>query len=522
MLDLVITDALVVDGTGAPGFPGSVGIQGDTLMWVGHAGTAAPEARERLHATGRVLAPGFVDVHNHSDLGPLVDPAMPSTIRQGVTTVVVGNCGSSPWPPDGAPECARMVGGDPDTMDVRFASFADYLERIEASRPAVNIAALVGHGAIRATTMGLEGRPPTSRELGSMRSAVAEAMQAGAVGLSTGLIYAPGIHAQTDEVVALARESAVAGGIYASHIRGEGAHLFRAIDEANDVGERAEVPVHISHLKCETSPMWGRAGEVLRRIDGARDITADQYPYTAWGSDLSSLLPGWAPVGELSALIADPSTHGRLVRAVEDGEADFQSSVLGVGWSQIVIEGSGDGSRNGWSIEAIARDRGVAAADACFALLMEDPDTSCIGHAMDEGDVRTILGHPDVMVASDASSMSPDGPLGDRPVHPRNYGTFPRVIGPYVRDGVLTLEAAVRKMTSLPADRFGLTRRGLVVEGAAADLVLFDLATVTDASDFGHPHTFPDGIDLVLVNGRRAWDGAPGVRAGRVLRRAAS
>ncbi|HEY6567276.1 MAG TPA: amidohydrolase family protein, partial [Actinomycetota bacterium] len=461
MNDLIIEDAIVVDGSGEPGFVGSIGIRDERIAWIARGETpTGVDAGVRVPARGLVVAPGFVDVHNHSDLCPMVDPEMVSTIRQGVTTVVVGNCGSSPWPVAGAADCAVMAGGQPEAMDLRFESFVDYLDRIERMAPAVNIAALVGHSAVRMDAMGLERRPPTDDELTRMCRSVADAIQHGAVGLSTGLIYVPGLYSQTDEVVALAKAAAGEGGLYASHIRGEGAHLFRAVDEAIEIGRRAGLPAHVSHLKCESSIVWGRAQELLERFRGDADVTTDQYPYTAWSSVLWSLLPEWAPVADVGALRADPDTHDELVRAVERGDETFQSSVDGVGWDRIVIEACGRGRWNGLSVQAIAEARSVEPVEACFDLLEEDPETSCIGHAMDEADVRTILADPEVMVASDAIAMSPQGPWGNLPVHPRNYGTFPRVLGPYVRDGLLSLEVAVRKMTSLPADRFGLRDRG--------------------------------------------------------------
>jgi N-acyl-D-aspartate/D-glutamate deacylase len=518
VLDLLIRSATVVDGSGSPGYRASVGVLGDRVVRIGS--DASLEATVVVDGDGRTLAPGFIDVHTHSDLSPLVDPAMPSAVRQGVTTVVVGNCGSSPWPPAGAPDCAQLAGAAPGELDLSFDSFGAFLEALEDAGPAVNLAALVGHGAVREEVMGLARRPPSDGELRSMRELVGRAMSEGAVGLSTGLIYVPGIFSATDEIVALAREAAGAGGIYASHIRGEGEHLFRAVDEAVEIGRRAGIPAHVSHLKCETELMWGRADELLERLHTAGDATADQYPYTAWSSSLSSLLPGWAPVRDLArALEAD---RHRLARAVEEGEPSFQSSVRGVGWDRIVIEAAGDGRHNGESVAAIADAGGVAPIDAFLALLLEDPDASCIGHAMHEDDVRAILADPDVMVASDSSAMSPEGPLGSWAVHPRTYGTFPRVLGRYAREErLLTLEQAVRKMTALPAERFGLAGRGLLREGGAADLVLFDPRTVSDASTFERPHAYPAGIDLVVVNGRIAWDGVRlTAGAGRVLRRA--
>ena len=526
MLDLWVSEATVVDGSGAPRYRASIGVDDGRIATIDRSTeVGSPRASVSIDGSGLVVAPGFIDVHNHSDLGPLVDPAMPSTIRQGVTTVVVGNCGSSPFPESQAEELASWVGGDAQEMDLHFDSFGGFLDRIESARPAVHIAALIGHGSVREQTISLDRRDPTDVELERMRGAVAEAMDAGAVGLSSGLIYAPGMYADTSEVVALAEEASRRGGIYASHIRGEGPHLFRAVDEAIDIGRRAGLPVHISHLKCETSHAWGRADDLLARLQDADDTTGDQYPYTAWGSVLWSLLPAWAPVAELPRLLKVPSTRARLVDAVERGEGEeFQSSVDGVGWDRIVIEDTADRSCAGLSVAAIAERRGLAPVESFFELLVEDPSTSCIGHAMREDDVRTIMADAGVMVASDATSMAVDGPMRDVPVHPRTYGTFPRVLGPAVRDGVLTLESAVRKMTSVPADRFGLAGRGRVVEGARADLALFDPAGVTDRSSFERPHEYPDGIEAVVVEGVVAWrSGSDRIeRAGRVLRRGGS
>ena len=521
MLDLVVADADIVDGTGSPARRGAVGVIGDRIATIVPQGGDVPEAARRIEAGGRALTPGFVDVHNHSDVVPLVEPWMDSALRMGSTTLVVGNCGASPWPPAGAPEMAVLIGVPPEDLEMPWPTFGSYLDGIDACAPAVNVAALVGHGALRQEAMGLERRPPTAEELAGMRAMVAEAMEAGAVGLSTGLIYVPGIYSATDEVVALAEAVEPFGGVYASHIRGEGRDLFAAVREAIDIGERAGIPAHVSHLKCESSLVWGRTEELLALFDG-HDATADQYPYTAWGSVLWSLLPDWAPVSELGSLIGDPATKDRLVAAIERGEPGFQSSVDGVGWDRIVVESTADHRWNGRDLAAIAATMEVTPADAMFRLLLDEPETAVIGHAMHEDDVRAIVARPDVMVASDASAMSPEGPLGAFPVHPRNYGTFPRILGRYVRDeGMLSLETAIRTMTSLPADRFGLAGRGRIAEGALADLVLLDPATVADTATFERPHAYPVGVDVVVVNGRVAWDGARGERAGRVLRRGA-
>ena len=521
VVDLVIADATIVDGTGTPGFRGSIGLDGDRIATVVRGDGPAPEASRRIEADGRALSPGFVDVHNHSDVVPLVEPWMDSALRMGSTTLVVGNCGASPWPPAGAPEMATLIGVAPEDLPMPWPTFGSFLEGIERCEPAVNVAALVGHGALRQEAMGLQRRPPSPEELAHMRRMVREAMEAGAVGLSTGLIYVPGIYSDTDEVVALAGEVEPFGGVYASHIRGEGRHLFSAVREAIEIGARAGVPAHVSHLNCESSRVWGRTDELLALFEG-HDATADQYPYTAWGSVLWSLLPDWAPVADLPALVDDPRTRARLVRAIEQGEPGFQSSVDGVGWERIVVESTAEARWNGLDLAAIATSMDVEPAEAMFRLLRDEPETAVIGHAMHEDDVRAILARPEIMVASDAAAMSPEGPLGGVPVHPRNYGTFPRVLGRYVREeGLLTLEAAIRCMTSLPADRFGLAGRGRIAEGAVADLVLFDPATVADTATFERPHAYPVGIDAVVVNGRVAWDreGGRGERTGRVLRR---
>lgn len=522
MLDLVVRGGRVIDGSGGPSFEAAVGIEGDRIAGIWRDEGAAPEARTTIDATGHCVAPGFVDVHNHSDLSALVLPTFDSYVRQGVTSVVVGNCGFSPWP-DGFREGIGLAYGDPDAFeDPRWSGYGDYLDALAAARPAVNVATLVGHGTVRRDVLALDPRSPDAGEIDAMCGRVREAMAAGAFGLSTGLIYVPGIFAGTDEVVALAREAAAAGGLYASHIRGEGEHLFAAVDEALEIGRRAGLPVHVSHLKCESSLVWGRARDLLRRLEDAEDATGDQYPYAAWNSSLSSLLPPWAPVDDLERLVRDASTRDRLREAVEDGERGFQSSVRGVGWDRIVVVGTADERWRGMDVARIAHAMGFDPFAACLRLLIEDPDTSCIGHAMHDDDVHTILGDPTIFVASDGSADAPDGPGGALPVHPREYGTFPRALA-LARDlGLLPVEAVVRKMTALPAERFGLRDRGAVSLGAFADLVVFDPTGIHDAATFDAPHAFPEGLGVVVVNGQVAWE--PTSRAiernGHVLRRA--
>jgi len=518
MADLLLAGS-IVDGTGADPFPGWVAVDGDRISAVGSLEETAPQSSRTIGGTSLVVAPGFVDVHNHSDLSPLLFPEMRSTVRQGVTSVVVGNCGSSPWPLAAWDEAVGLAYGAPGAIPrPAWSGWTDYLDAIDAARPAVNLATLVGHGSVRQEVLGLDRRAPSTDELDRMRGLVRDAVAEGAVGLSTGLIYVPGIFSRTDEVVALAAAAAGAGGLYASHIRGEGRDLFDAVREALAVGERAGLPVHVSHLKCESSRVWGRAGDLLDVLHDAADATGDQYPYAAWNSSLASLLPPWAPVDDITAIAAGDGARLRAV--VEAGEPGFQSSVDGVGWDRIVLVTAPRSAWRGQHVAAVAEDLGVTPFEAFVHLLEADPEISCIGHAMTEEDVRTIAGDPAVFVASDASATAPDGPGGDLPVHPRDYGTFPRALA-MARDGLLPLAAMVRKMTALPAERFGLRDRGTIAAGAFADLVAFDPAGVRDTATFDDPHAYPEGIAAVVVNGTVAWGaGDPGiVRAGRAIRR---
>jgi N-acyl-D-amino-acid deacylase len=516
VLDLIIRDALLIDGSGDPPSAGSIGLSGNRIARIergDRSGEAMPEATATIEANGLALAPGFIDVHNHSDLSPLILPEMPSTVRQGVTTIVVGNCGSSPFPLAGLEDAIWLANGGVDEVPrPDWSGYGDYLDAVAAARPAVNIATLVGHGSVRREVLGLDRREPSAEELGHMRALVADAMDAGAFGLSTGLIYVPGRFGATDEIVALAEVSAGAGGLYASHIRGEARTLFDAIAEALEVGARAALPVHVSHLKCDGEHVWRRSEELLERLHGAPDASADQYPYTAWNSSLASLLPEWAPVEDLERLWRNE--RERLVEEI-DQEAD------GIGWDRIVVIQTADRRWNGMDVAAIAAHNGGDPVEAVVQLLLEDPTTSIVGHAMLDEDVERILADPQVFVASDASATAPDGAGGDHPVHPRDYGTFPRALA-LARDRMLLpLESIVRKMTTLPATRFAIPDRGTIREGAFADLVLFDPATVRDVSTYEASHAFPTGIELVVVNGVVAWehDATTIARAGEMLRR---
>jgi N-acyl-D-aspartate/D-glutamate deacylase len=543
-VDLLISGATVIDGGGGGAFAADVAIDGDRVVQIRRVGVDgkgaggvparavparaappqavppqdAPATARTIDGTGFVLAPGFIDVHTHSDLAPFTDTTMDSALRQGVTTVVVGNCGMSAWPRGGLAAMASFLGTTPEELPP-WGEFGEYLDAIDAARPACNVAALVGFGSLRTQAMGHERRPATPDEVAEMRRLLGDAVQSGAFGLSTGLIYVPDMYASTAEVADVAAAAAPYGALYATHMRAEGHLVFDAVREAVEIAARAGVHAHVSHLKLEGRRAWGRHDELLALLVDS-GATGDQYPYAAWETDLSSFLPMWAPVGQLGTLLEDAETRARLVRVVEQGEPDWESSVADSGWGSIVLEAR-DPALADRDMAAVAAERGVAPIDLMFDLLLEDPEVMVRGHTMNEDDVRAIVSRPDIIVGSDGMAVAPGGPLWGTPLHPRSYGTFPRVLGRYVRDaGLLSLEAAVRKMTALPAETFGLKDRGLIAEGAVADLVLFDPATVMDGAEFGDAHRYPEGVAAVIVGGRVAWDGDRGERAGRAVRRA--
>jgi dihydroorotase/N-acyl-D-amino-acid deacylase len=526
--DLLITGADVIDGSGAPPWRGCVGVAGGRIAEVRRDAVESGGGREErrseassralraIDADGLVLAPGFIDVHTHSDLAPFTDTTMDSALRQGVTTVVVGNCGMSAWPRAGLAAMALFLNTTPDELPP-WDGFGDYLEAIDAARPACNVAGLVGFGSLRAQAMGHERRPASPDEVAAMRRLLGDAMQAGAFGMSSGLIYVPDMYATTEEVGDVVAGAAPYGGVYATHMRAEGHLVFDAVREAAEIARRGGVRAHISHLKLEGRRAWGRHDELLALLETS-GASGDQYPYAAWETDLSSFLPMWAPVGQLGELLADPETRARLARTVEHGEPGWESSVADSGWDCIVLE-TRDPALADRDMAGVAAERGVAAVDLMFDLLLDDPEVTVRGHTMNEDDVRAIVSRPDIIVGSDGMAVAPGGPLWGTPLHPRSYGTFPRVLGRYVRDeGRLSLEAAVRKMTALPAETFGLKGRGVVAEGAVADLVLFDPATVRDGAEFGDAHRYPEGVAAVIVGGRIAWDGRLHERAGRAVR----
>lgn len=500
--DTLIRNGTLIDGTGAPRFKADIAISGDRVVLVSRTPLAAARARHVIDATNRIVAPGFIDLHAH--LEPLPQqPDAESALRQGVTTALGGPDGGGPWP----------VG--------------EYLDALERRRVGINVGFLVGHNTIRRHVMGMAKRDPTTAELDRMRAMVARAMGEGAWGLSTGLKYLPGAWSKTSEVVALSRVAADSGGIYTSHLREEGLGLIEGVREAIEIGRQARIPIVLTHHKAVGTPMWGKSIVTLAMVDSARragvDVMIDQYPYTATHTGIAVLIPEWAFDGGDSAFkrrvevptLRDSIERGIVFNIMNDrGGGDLRRiQFSSVAWRRDL---------EGKTVHDWATSRGLAPTPENGAKLVIEAQlqggAGAIYHVLDEADVRRIMRHPQTMIASDGRLSRP----GDGHPHPRAYGTFPRVLGRYVREeGVIPLEQAVHKMSGMPAARLGLRDRGVLRPGAFADVVVFDPATVADRSTFETPHQYPAGIEFVLVNGVLAVDSGQfrDVRGGRVLRR---
>ncbi len=481
--DLLIRGGQLIDGSGAPARRADVAMRGDRIVATGNIEGPAERV---IDATGLAVAPGFIDVHAHDDAAVLAT-AMDFKLMQGVTTDIVGNCGFGVAPSAGGgriPGIELVLGPVPAAG---WRTFGEYMEAVDAAHPALNVGCLVPHGVVRREAMGMEGRPPAPAVLERMREAVAEGMAAGALGLSTGLIYPPGAFAQTEELIQLARVAARHGGIYVSHIRNESDRLLDAVGEAIAIGREAGLPVQLSHHKASDRPNWGKTAESIRLIEQERDsgvdVTFDVYPYTA-GSTILAAARGVSQEIDPDSIMVASVQHKR----------EYEGKTL----TQIA--------------EMLGRNQ----QEVIGHVLAEEPAAVAVFFTMDEADVRRVLAHPLCMIGSDGIP-SPTG----KP-HPRLYGTFPRVLARYAREErVVSLEEAVRKMTSLPARRFGLAKRGGLREGWFADIVVFDPERVADRATYEAPRQYPAGIEYVIVNGQVAAERgrqAP-ARAGRLLRR---
>jgi N-acyl-D-amino-acid deacylase len=496
-LDLLITNARIIDGSGNPWFRADIGIKAGRIARIGRID--AGEAQRTIDARGQIVAPGFIDVHTHVESIYSL-PAAENFIRMGVTTLVTGNCGGS-------------------TTDV-----GQFLGRIKEQPLAVNLATLVAHGSVRRQAMGSDDRAPTPDEMKMMEALVEQGMKDGAVGLSTGLIYVPGTYAKTDEITNLARVAARYGGLYATHMRNEGNEVAEAIRESIQIGEQAGLPVEISHFKISSRKMWGKTPMTIGLVREARArglmVTVDQYAYTASSTSLDSRMPSWLRAGgfeEGKKRLADKATRERVVKEMKEGlkRNGFKD------YSYAVVANYGpDRSFNGKSIAEITKQvsgrKDVESQIGQIVAMYAAGGAGMVYHGMNEDDVQRIMREPFTMIASDSGVRQADESVP----HPRGYGNNARVLGRYVRElGLISLEDAVRKMTSLPAQTFGFRDRGLVREGFAADLVIFDERIIGDRATFDKPHQFPRGVSYVIVNGEVVFgDGMTGARPGVALR----
>ena len=525
--DLLIRGGRIVDGTGSPWYRGDVAVHGDRIVAVGLLPGA--RARDTIDASGLIVAPGFIDMLGHSEYPLLADPRAISKITQGVTTEITG-------------EVTSVVPVNENTLRelpsetrprVTWTDLDGYFAALERARPAINLGTFVTVGSVRRYVMGDANRPATPAEVEQMKGLVAGAMRQGAMGLSSGLIYAPASYASTGEVTELARVAARYGGGYASHIRSEGDRLVEAIEEAIAIGEGAGTWVQVHHLKASGRANWGKMRPAVAAIEAARarglDVTADQYPYTASGTGLDATIPNWAHAGgtdSLLARLADPTTRARLRAELTAGGTDWRIGTSAGGPSGVMIASVGADSLRryqGMRLSQVAEARGQEVVDALFDVLLADrARTAAIYFSMSEEDLELAMKQPWVSVGMDAGARAADSTVTSRP-HPRAYGTFPRILCRYVRErNVITLEDAVRKFTALPASRVGLADRGVVKAGMYADLTLFDPATVCDRATFENPVQTSVGIRHVIVNGTPVLRNGTvtGARSGRGLRRA--
>jgi N-acyl-D-amino-acid deacylase len=516
MFDILIRGGRIVDGSGNNWYYGDVGIREDRIAAIGHLKGA--EARRVIEAQGLVVSPGFVDIHTHSDLAEFTQPEAKPKIMQGVTTEVVGNCGFSLVPTSDSTwrsfyKQLHFIMGD---IPKRWRTLAEYYDDLARQGTSVNVASYIGHGALRAAVMGFENRPPSPDEMAQMKKLLAQGLEEGAMGMSTGLIFTPSSFSTTDELVELCEVLAEQGGIYVSHIRGERDTLFQAVEEIIEIGQRSGAPVHMSHIEAVDRPNWGKAEQEIQMMEAARargiDISYDMFPYRGSPIRVFSMIPAWAGKGSLDDVrrrFMDPSIRAAIVEQARPQD-----------WEDIVVTKFAGQQGEAWrgrTIAQIAREEGKGPWDLVFDLFIAD--TSLIItqlHMLSESDVRMAMRHPLGMIISDGT-YDPEALR-----HPRLYSAFAEVLGKYVREeGVLRLEEAVRKITSAPAQRVGLRDIGLIREGMAADITIFDIEAIRSRSTYFDPEQYPVGIEYVLVSGQITMEKGEhtGIRAGRILRR---
>ena len=510
MLELLIKNAEIIDGTGTPGFIADVGIADQHIVRI--ATNIFQEANQTIVADGFTLTPGFIDPHMHSDLTVFNNRGADSSVHQGVTTEIIGNCGMS-----AAPLSAGSI-GDLKALSIgieieyNWNSMAEYLERLEKPGIAVNMATLLGHSAVRSFVMAYENRKPTPEQQLEMENLVEEVMEEGACGLSSGLFYPPGLYADTNEVIGLAKAAAKHGGIYASHIRNESEQVLAAVEEAIEIGIQAEIQVEYSHVKICGFRNWKMIDELIQLIESDRakevQLGCDLYPYTASSTFLSTTLPYWAQEGGgkvIAKRMLDEDTRDRIRRDWQQNRSEWDNRNGVQDWNNIIITDClSRPDIAGKSIAEIAVQEKKNPLEVNMDLIsLDEAQALAIFFDQNEENIIRLMKLPCVIIGSDSTGVRRDDMLGRCSPHPRCYGTFPRILGRYVREKkVLSLPEAIKKMTSQTATRYHLTDRGVIREGAWADIVLFDAQVVTDKATFIQPNQYPEGISHVIVNGR--------------------
>jgi len=538
---VIIEGASVVDGSGCPATSTDIAIKEDRIVKIGKLGREPSDSR--IDASGKIVAPGFIDMHAHSDFTLLANPFSYSKVHQGITTEVVGNCGMSMAPFDRRRlEMVEQYLGAflfGQNYAWNWSTLEEFSQTLERGKIGVNVVHLIGHGTVRVSVMGFEPRAPTDTELRAMKSLVTQGMKNGAAGMSSGLIYPPGSFAEFSELVELCKVVAQFGGIYTSHMRSESDKLLDSIRETISIGEQAHVPAHISHLKAVGKRNWGRSLQALSLIDQARqrglDVTADQYPYPAGSSVLRQTLPPWSLEGGTSGLVErlrDKSTRAKIRHDIETNTLSVTYET-GAGWENVIdscgleniilsyTECGPDKHLEGKSLAQMSKEIRKDPYDVMFDIIMNDPNAIMVDFYAHDQDLDRIIVHPEVLICTDMWTVAPKGPVTGGTPHPRAYGSFPRVLAKYVREKrILSLEQAVHRMTGKTARRVGLRDRGLIVEGAFADLTIFDRETIQDTATFESPAQYPNGISHVIVNGKIAVENGrhTGAAAGRVLR----
>lgn len=528
--DLVILDGLVIDGSGSEGYPADVAIVGDTIVRVGALSEGERgTSKQTLNAAGRVVSPGFIDIHSHSDWTLLVDGTAQSKIRQGVTTEILGESRSA-GPVKGLARREGAYG-----LEADWTTLGGYFERLEQLGTSLNVGSFVGATQVRLCVLGEESRDPIPSEMEEMKALVAEAMRDGAFGLSSALLVPPNTYITTEQLIELSRVVKEYGGIYSTHIRSEGIGIQEAIVEAIRVGEEAGVPVDIIHLKIADKRLWGEMKQICDSIEEARarglQVTANQYPYLAGQNNLVALVPPWAMEGGRTQMLdrlADPVARERMASDILNGIPGWFNHYLAMGeWDNCLIASVGSEANRGFEGKSVAEAaalQGKSPTDAVFDLLLEEGGSvPAVYFLMSDEDVNYAMRVPWVSFGSDGSAVRPEGVLGEGKPHPRWYGTFPRILGKYVReDAVLGLSEAIRKMTSANAAKLGITDRGLLEVGKKADITVFDPERVSDRATFERPHQYPDGIEHVVVNGVVVLESGGHLdrKPGRILRRA--